>query len=126
MAYEDSAGLNVHNQYGPRASGGEQGVEKTFGIKNQFVVNLPVVGLYAYKLPIRNNIKVIGIDKNFVTGSVTSVKVGGVEVSSATEAAPVTLDSDNTGVVTQTGGTAGDLVIYYINVAGDAFDVEGS
>ena len=126
MAYEDSAGLNVHNQYGPRASGGEQGVEKTFGIKNQFVVNLPVVGLYAYKLPIRNNIKVIGVNKNFVTGTVTALTVGGVDITSATEAAPVALASDNTGIVAQTGGTAGYLVIYYTNVAGDAFDVEGS
>jgi hypothetical protein len=126
MAYEDSAGLNVHNQYGPRASGGEQGVEKTFGIKNQFVVNLPVVGLYAYKLPIRNNIKVIGVNKNFVTGTVTALTVGGVDITSATEAAPVALSSSNTGVVEQTGGTSGYLVIYYTNVAGDAFDVEGS
>jgi len=126
MAYEDSAGLNVHNQYGPRTSGGEAGVEKTFGVKNQYVVNLPVLGLYSYKMPIRNAIKVIGYDSNFVTGTITALTVGGVDITSATEAAPVTLASDNTGVVAQTGGTAGDLIIYYINVAGDAFDVEGS
>lgn len=125
MAYEDSAGLNVHNQYGPRTSGGEQGVEKTFGIKNQYVVNLPMSGL-DYKMPIRNNIKVIGYDAAFVTGTVTALTVGGVDIKSATEAAPVTLASSNTGVVAQTGGTKGDLIIYYINVAGDAFDVVGS
>lgn len=125
MAYEDSAGLNVHNHYGPRKAGGEQGVYLTDGLYNEYVVNLPMSGL-DYKLPIRNNIKVIGVNKNFTTGTVSALTVGGVDITGATEAAPVTLPSTNTGIVAQTGGTGGYIVIRYTNVAGDAFDVVGS
>lgn len=120
MAYEDSAGLNVHNQYGPRATGGEQGVNLTDGFYNEYLVNLPMSGIN-YKFPVRNNVKVIGVDLNFATGTVTAVTIGGVNVTAATEAAPVAIPDGNTGVVAQTGGTGGTLVIRYINVSGDAF-----
>lgn len=120
MAYEDSAGLGVHNQYGPRASGGEQGNSKTYGSYNEYELNLPLAGLYNY-FPVRNNVKVIGVNTSFATGTVSAVAIGGVAVLAATEAAPVAIADGNTGVVTQTGGTAGTIIIRYINVSGDAF-----
>lgn len=120
MAYEDSAGLNVHNHYGPRVSGGEQGVFKTFGEDNEWVVDLPLSGLN-YKFPVRNNVKVYHVDTTFATGTVSAVTVGGVAVLAATEAAPVQIPEGNTGVVAQTGGTGGYIIIKYHNVPGDAF-----
>lgn len=40
MAYENSAGLNVHNHYGPRVSGGSAGVERTTDSLNTLSVQL--------------------------------------------------------------------------------------
>jgi hypothetical protein len=121
MAYEDSAGLNVHNQYGPRKSGGEQGVFRKEGFDNEFVVSLPLLQLDAYKLPVRNNIKVYKVDTTFATGTVSAVTVGGVDVLPATEDAPVQIPQGNTGVVAQTGGTGGYIIIKFHNVPGDDF-----
>jgi hypothetical protein len=110
MAFEDSAGLNVSNHYGPRGSGGTQGIYKTEGYYNEFVWNLDS-GVLAVKFP--SNVEVIGVDETFVTGNVTALSIGGVEVIAATEAAPVGIVSANTGVLAQTGGTAGYIVIRY-------------
>ena len=123
MAYENSAGLGVHNQYGPRQSGGEQGVFNSGqGFVNEYVVNLPFSGLN-YKMPIRNNIKVFKVDTTFAVGTVTAVTVGGIAVLPATEATPVALASNNTGIVAQTGGTGGFIIIRFHNVPGDDFPV---
>lgn len=110
MAYEDSAGLNVSNHYGPRSSGGTQGVYKTEGYYNEFVWNLD-----GDTLPVLfpRNVEVVGVDETFVTGNVTVLTVGGVDVLTATEAAPVGIVPTNTGVLSQTGGTAGYIVIRY-------------
>lgn len=110
MGYENSAGLGVSNYYGPRDSGGTQGVYKTEGYYNEFVWNLDTAaGLV--KFP--NNVEVIGVDETFVTGDVTALTIGGVAVIAATEAAPVAIVSANTGVLAKTGGTAGYIVIRY-------------
>ena len=124
MAYENSAGLNVHNHYGPRATGGEQGVFKTEGYNNEYVLDLRNPSGLNYKFPIRNNVKVVGVDVKFATGTVSAVAIGGTAVLSASESAPVTLAKTNTGVVTQTGGTGGVIVIKYRNIPGDAFTLE--
>lgn len=120
MAYEKSSGLNVHNQYGPRVSGGEQGVFKTEGYKDQYVVELPASGLdYTIAKAARGGIWVTEVDLNFVTGTVTNIKIGGVNFYDSTT--PVTLPklipADNTGVVVVTGGTAGKVVIGTKDVA---------
>ena len=120
MAYEDSAGLNVHNQYGARKSGGEQGKNPTLGLWNEYLLNLPLAGLYN-KFPVRNNVQVVQADVKFATGTVSALTIGGVAVLAATEAAPVTLAANNTGVVAQTGGTGGYITIRYKNVGGDAY-----
>lgn len=110
MAYESNTGLNVNNHYGPRDSGGTQGVYKTEGYYNEFVWNLDRENI---DVLFPRNVEVIGVDETFVTGDVTALAVGGVSVIAATEAAPVAVVSANTGVLTQTGGTAGYIVIRY-------------
>lgn len=119
MSYEKSSGLGVHNQYGPRNSGGEQGVFLTDGYRNEYVVSLPMSGI-DYKFPQGNGIKVTGVDITFATGPVTALTIGGVNVFAATDAAPVAIPEGNTGVIVQTGGTAGQIVIQYKNVSGDS------
>src|SRR5574337_1242064 len=122
MAYEDSAGLNVHNQYGPRKTGGEQGVFLTDGITNNYMLSLPLAGLYN-KFPVRNAVKVTRIDTNFVVGTVTHIAVGGVDIYDSTTPVtlPVAIPSGNTGVVVVTGGTGGYVNVEFENVPGDAF-----
>src|SRR5574337_1161072 len=122
MAYEKSSGLNVHNQYGARASGGGQGVFLTDGYRNEYVIDqesdLP------YLFPRGGGVFVTGIDKTYVvSGTVTSVTIGGIEVSAATDAAPVHIPSTNTGEVVQTGMTAGRLVVFFKKSAGYEEDV---
>lgn len=124
MAYENSAGIGVSNQYGQRVAGGEEGVYKTFGFDDQYILDLDGPKPFPYKFPIRNNVKVVGFNAKFVTGTVTALTIGGVSVFTATEAAPVSLAASNTGIVVQTGGTGGKLVIRYENVAGDDFTWE--
>lgn len=108
--YEDSAGLNVSNHYGPRDSGGTQGVYKTEGYDAEFVWNLDRADV-GVLFP--RNVEVTGVDETFVTGDITALSVGGVAVIAATEAAPVGIVAANTGVLAQTGGTAGYIVIRY-------------
>lgn len=122
MPYENSAGLNVSNQYGPRFSGGGQGVFKTEGYLNQYVVDGASQGL-VYLHPRGDGVWVYGHDYTFAIGTVTSITIGGVEVSGATDAAPVRLFKENTGQVVVTGMTSGKTIIYYKNVAGDKDDV---
>lgn len=122
MAYENTAGIGVKNQYGPRTSGGEEGVIKTYGKSNEYVVELPSVGLGSYSIPKadRGGVYITAIDLNFVTGTVTHIAVGGVAVYDSTTPVtlPVHLPANNTGVVTVTGGTDGPVVIVFEDVAG--------
>lgn len=39
MAYENKAGLNVNNQYGPRDTGGGIGLERSIGAKQTLVID---------------------------------------------------------------------------------------
>jgi len=110
MGYEANTGLGVYNHYGPRDSGGTQGVYKTEGYYNEFVYNLDRTAI-GVEFP--RNVEVIAVDETFVTGNVTALTIGGVDVIAATEAAPVAIVAANTGVIVQTGGTAGYIVIRY-------------
>jgi hypothetical protein len=119
MAYENSAGLNVHNHYGPRTTGGVQGVFKTEGYRNEYVIDGASQGLI-YLHPRGDGVWVNGHDFTFAVGTVTSITIGGVEVIGATEAAPIRLFKENTGEVVVTGLTGGKVITYYKNVAGDS------
>ena len=110
MAFSNTAGLGVNNQYGPRDSGGTQGVYKTEGYDSEFVWDLSG-GALPVKFP--RNVKVTGVDVKFVTGTITALTIGGVAVLAATEAAPVSIVRANTGVIAKTGGTSGVVVIRY-------------
>jgi hypothetical protein len=48
-----------------------------------------------------------------VTGTVTDADIGATDIDAATAAAPIQIPNANTGVITQTGGTAGNLIIKY-------------
>lgn len=122
MGYENTAGLGVSNQYGPRKAGGEEGVFLTDGLKNEYIVNLPSAGLKADGIAKadRGGVYVTQIDLNFVTaGTVTHIAVGGVAVYDSTTPVtlPVHLPAANTGKVVVTGGTAGNVVIVYEDLA---------
>ena len=122
MAYEDSAGLNVHNHYGPRVTGGEQGVHKTEGFENEYVVDGASQGL-EYLFPRGGGVFVYKIDRTFAIGTVTAVTIGGLNVTGATEAAPIKIPHTNTGEVVATGLTGGRLVIYFKKSAGYEADI---
>lgn len=113
MAYEDSAGLNVNNHYGPRQSVGVKGEFPSDSYETQVVVNLDGAGPDILFPWTDGSAWITGIDTTFVTGAVTDVDIGAVAVEGATEAAPVQVPNANTGVIAQTGGTAGNLIIKY-------------
>ena len=118
MPYQNAAGLNVNNYYGPRASGGTRGHIKTEGYQNEWELNLAQPAI-AFPFPLyKGGVYVTKVDISFATGPVTAFTIGGVNVFAATDAAPVFLAANNTGVVVQTGGTAGVIVVRYKNVAG--------
>lgn len=120
MGYEKTSGIGVNNHYGPRVTGGEEGVFKTAGKSNEYVVELPSAGLsYAIPKAARGGVYVTAVDLNFVTGTVTNIKVGAVNIYDSTAAVtlPVHIPSANTGVVTVTGGTDGPVVIVFEDVA---------
>lgn len=122
MAYENSAGLNVHNHYGPRTTGGDQGVHKTEGFENEYVVDGASQGL-PYLFPRGGGVFVYKIDRTYAIGTVTDVKIGGLSVFAATEAAPIKVPFNNTGEVVVTGLTGGRLVIYFKKSAGYEADL---
>lgn len=122
MAYEDSAGLNVHNHYGPRHTGGEQGVHKTEGFENEYVVDGASQGL-EYLFPRGGGVFVYKIDDTYAIGTVTDVTIGGLSVMAATETTPIHIPYTNTGEVVVTGLTGGRLVIYFKKSAGYEADI---
>lgn len=118
MPFENTAGLGVSNQYGARTSGNGRGVIKTAGYRNQFVIDGTDAGL-RFTFPRGDGVWVNGRDLTFAVGTVTSIKIGGIEVINATEAAPVRLFKENTGEIVVVGLTSGKVIVDYKNVAGD-------
>lgn len=116
MAFENSAGLGVNNHFGPRSSGGTEGVVKTEGIVNEFVKDLTGAGLdFGFPVPFTGqaSVFVTEVDVSQVIGVVTAQTIGGVDVSAATPEAPVEIAPGNTGVIVLTGGTGGTALIKY-------------
>lgn len=116
MGYENSAGLGVSNHFGPRSSGGTEGVTRTEGVMNEFVQGLDASGLsFGFPTPLATQSSnwVTEVDISQVTGTVTAQTIGGVDVSGATPEAPVEIDSANTGVVALTGSTGGKVLIKF-------------
>lgn len=122
MAYEEMGfgsadGSNVtqqvHNHYGPREVGNQDGVLPAKGFLTEAVVNfdgdtidLPVV------LPADSY--VTRVISDFATGAVATATVGGTDISTATDTAPV---GPVSGELVVTGPTAGSVVIEYRHIA---------
>jgi hypothetical protein len=115
MSYENTSGLDVNSQYGPQEIGGTSGVLKTRGYRNEFTANFDADSL-PVTFPVGNGAWVTGVDETFSTGAVSAATIGAVDISAATDAAPVEIAAGNTGVVVLTGPTAGTVVIEYKNV----------
>ena len=116
MGYEANTGLGVNNHYGPRDTGGTEGIVKSEGVDNEFMQDLDETGLsFGFPVPLatQESYFVTEVDTSQVTGTVTAETIGGVDVSSATPEAPVEIDDTNTGVVVLTGSTGGKVLIKY-------------
>ncbi len=125
MAYETSAlgdanGTNVtsdvSNHYGTRSVGGTGGYVKTEGLYSEFAINVDLSPALPIVLPIVTGATVTEIVTANATGAITTLTVGGVDVSAAdgAKANYVTLASSNTGAVVLAGPTAGTVVIRYL------------
>ena len=120
MPFEANNGIAVSNFYGPRTTGGTRGNYKTEGTKNVFSYNLDAGGPpFTFPAPKtgQGSIYITKVDISFSTGPVTALTIGGVAVFAATDAVPVAIAAANTGVVVQTGGTAGTILIEWKNIA---------
>ena len=116
MGYENSAGLGVNNHYGPRTSGGTEGIVGTVGALNEYVKDLDDAGLaFGFPVPLstQSSYWVTEVDISQVSGTVTAQTIGGVDVSAATPEAPVEIDDTNTGVIVLTGATGGKVLISF-------------
>jgi hypothetical protein len=112
MSFENSAGLDVSNHYGPRAVGGNQGVIGTEGMKNEAAVNFDSDQLVKVEIPVGSVIT--QIVEEFSTGAVTAATVGAVDVAAATGAEAAYVATPLGGELTITGPTAGTVHVYYI------------
>lgn len=119
MSYEANSGLGVNNHYGPRKSGGAIGEIETDGLTNrQFVLNLDAPHL-PVEFPRTAKCYVTGFDTVFTTGTVTSLKIGDIEIADD-EVLPkeITIPAEGEDLlVTQVGGTAGTIIIYFAQAA---------
>ena len=117
MPFENKAGINVSNFYGARDTGGTRGVVKTEGTYNEYSVIVPLTTGIDFKFPVLKGVKIVGFQAAYATGTLSALTLGGVNIFGATEAAPVNIPAANTGVLVQTGLTAGELVIKFTRVA---------
>ena len=112
MAYENSAGLNVNNFYGPRTATGAQGPDESSGVLNQFVWQYDSTALINNRFLIPAGSAIQDVMK---PAGVTAVTVGGTAVTAATWAAPVIAG----GAVAVTGAVTGDkIIITYQKIVG--------
>lgn len=114
MAYEDTSGLNVNNHYGPRSSGGTQGVERTAGAGNEAIINFDGEALDFF-VEVPAGAVITDLISDFATGAVATATVGAVDISTASPANFITVPLG--GTLTVTGPTAGSVIVKYLNVA---------
>lgn len=116
MSYEKMRIRKVYNHYGARDTGGTQGVNPDVGA---FSINVDGSRLpFIFPVTKEAGVLITGIVKAQATGNITKLTIGGVDVSGATESAPVKLPKDNTGVVVLEGPTAGTVLVKYIRFMG--------
>lgn len=124
MSYETSAfgagdGANVtsdvSNHYGQRAAGGQSGSTTHKGLYSEFNINVDADGLNS-DFPIVTGALIKEVVSDFATGAITTLTIGGVDISAA-DGAPlndVALADTNTGAVVLAGPTAGTVTIRYL------------
>lgn len=110
MSFESNTGLNVNNHYGPRAVGGTEGVTRTDGVNNEFMVELSEDGL-DFGFPVTDGSAYVTI-VDVTPGNATTFTIGGVNVVAATDAVPIQIPDANTGVIV-TDGTTGSVLVTY-------------
>lgn len=110
MSFEDSAGLGVNNHYGPRETGGTEGIVRTSGVNNEFMIDLEGDNL-AFGFPDVDGSAYVTIVDLAVTNA-TTFTIGGVNVVAATDASPIQVPAANTGVIV-TNGTTGKVLVTY-------------
>ena len=113
MTIESHTGLGVNSRYGQVQAVGVNGELEIDGYEQVFVVNLDGTGTTVLFPVVDGSAYITGIDTTFVTGTVTDADIGAKYIDAASEASPVHIADGNTGVITQTGGTAGNLIIKY-------------
>jgi len=117
MSYEKTSGLGVSNQYGPRDTGGVEGIIKTEGLYNEYAINFDGDGPLGFLFPVLDGVRVTGVDVSFATTGTETLTIGGVNVLTATEGSNVAIADDNTGVVASTEITAGTVVVKFKRIA---------
>lgn len=112
MSYEKTSGLSVSNHYGARNTGGTQGVTRTDGTNNEYMVDVDITtdGL-DFPFPVTDGSAWVTQVDTAVTNATTFV-IGGVDVIAATDAAPVQIPNGNTGIISTDGVTGRVLVTY--------------
>jgi hypothetical protein len=110
MGFENTAGLGVNNHYGPRPTGGTEGVTRTDGTNNEFMIDLDGEGL-DLGFPVTDGSAYVTI-VDVTVSDATTFTIGGVDVAAATDAAPVQIPDANTGVIV-TNGTTGKVLVTY-------------
>lgn len=113
MGYEAKTGLGVSNQYGPRAAVGVKGELEMDGYEQVFVVNLDGTGPTILFPVVDGSAWITGVDSTFATGTLTDADIGAADIDAASTASPVHIADGNTGIITQTGLTAGNMIIKY-------------
>lgn len=110
MSFEDSAGINVSNHYGPRSTGGTEGVVKTEGTRNEFTLDVEGDGLDFGFPTVDGTAYVTIID--FSQSNGTTFTIGGVDVTLGSAVAPIEIPDGNTGVIV-TDATTGKIVVEF-------------
>ena len=127
MAFENSAGINVNNHYGPRTSGQTSGVIKTEGAKNQLSItvkaadidvalfNAPIIpagsliiGAYA---KVKEAFVLGGTTPTIDIGTVDSVNTNNVDLTEAQAEAVGTYDILGTPAGTWNSALVADTVV---------------
>lgn len=112
MGYENSAGLKVHNHYGPRGTGGSLGVERSTDSKHELSFYMTAKMLNDGFVPpvvVPKGARMLGyrvhVDEAFV--GVTAITVGEAEAESTNGIPLVAGDINATGSRIPTGPATG-------------------
>ena len=113
MNFLNQAGLGVKNLYGARNAGGVKGELEMDGHEQVFVWNLDDNGPTILFPVLDGSAYITQVDVTFATGTVSDVDCGATDIDAASIGTPINIPNANTGVLTQSGGTGGNIIIKY-------------